>query len=126
MADAPGTLGEAGRRLWDSVLSDVAEGWELDARDVAYLEKACRCADELASLEANIDADGTMVEGSKGQVRVHPAISEARQLRVTLLRLLGAIELSDPSNPERSATAAQQRGRHAARARWERRERIRG
>jgi hypothetical protein len=73
----------------------LAEGWELDARELHLLERACRCADELDDLEAAVDADGVVVKGSRGQASVHPALSEARQLRLVQLRLLGGIQLPD-------------------------------
>jgi hypothetical protein len=36
----------------------------------------------MADLEKTIDRDGTTVDGSKGQPRVHPALVEVRQLRL--------------------------------------------
>jgi P27 family predicted phage terminase small subunit len=111
-------LGAEGKRLWKSIVGDLDEDWRLDARDLAYLAQAARCADELAELKAVIARDGSTVEGSKGQTRVHPAVAEARQLRLTLLRLLGSIEMTDPNAAERNATAAQQQARKAADARW--------
>jgi hypothetical protein len=94
----------------------LGAGWELDARELHLLERACRCADDLAALEAVVDTDGATVKGSRGQTVVHPALSEARQLRLTQARLLGSLELADPA--ERSATPAQARARKAAGARW--------
>jgi P27 family predicted phage terminase small subunit len=114
----PPSLGKAGAELWRSIVRDLADGWELDSRELALLERACRCSDELVRLEAAIDADGITTDGSKGQVRVHPALVEARQLRLTQLRLLGSLELSDPAESVRSATAAQQQARRAAQIRW--------
>jgi hypothetical protein len=100
------------------VLGDLDPGWELDARELHLLGRAARCADELAALEASVDREGATTTGSRGQVVVHPALSEARQLRLTLLRLLSAIELADPRTAGRTATPAQARGRRAAEARW--------
>jgi phage terminase small subunit len=114
----PASLDKAGTELWKSIVGDIAEGWELDSRELALLERACRCSDELVRLEAAIDADGVTTGGSKGQVRVHPALVEARQLRLTQLRLLGSLELSDPAESVRSPTASQKRARRAAEVRW--------
>jgi P27 family predicted phage terminase small subunit len=113
---APKGLADAGKSLWRSILGDLDSGWELDARELYLLERACRCADELAALEAAVDRDGTTVTGSRGQTTVHPALSEARQLRLVQLRLLAAIEVADPA--VRTATPAQARARKAAESRW--------
>jgi P27 family predicted phage terminase small subunit len=117
----PAALDKAGKALWRAIVADLDAGWELDARELHLLERACRCADELAVLEAAVDADGLTVKGSRGQTVVHPALSEARQLRLVQLRLLGAIEMVDPQAAIRSATPAQARGRKAAEARWQER-----
>ncbi len=112
----PTGLGKRGRALWKSIISDLDEDWELDARELHLLERACRCADELRELEAALDADGPTVAGSRGQVTVHPALSEARQLRLVQLRLLSALAL--PDGEARPASASSQRARKAADARW--------
>jgi hypothetical protein len=64
---APEGLGDAGRNLWYSIIGAVAAGNELDERELHSLERACRCADEIALLEAAVDRDGVTVEGSRGQ-----------------------------------------------------------
>ena len=117
----PTGLGRAGARLWRSVLGDLDAGWELDARELHLLRRACRCADELEQLEDVVDRDGATGPGSRGQLVVHPALTEARQLRLTQLRLLSAIEMVDPVEARRSATPAQARARQAAEARWKHR-----
>lgn len=71
----PGDLKAAGKALWKSILADLSEGWELDARELHFLARACRCADELAALEKAVDRDGFTVEGSRGQTTVHPALA---------------------------------------------------
>jgi Phage terminase, small subunit len=104
-----------GRKLWRSVVSDVEDGWQLDAKDLAALAEAGRIADTLDALEKAIKKQGAVVEGSTGQPRVHPAISEANKLRETQHRLLRSIELEAPAE---DATARSRFGREAARARW--------
>ena len=115
---SPRGLGPAGQELWTQVLDDLEEGWELDARELHLLARACRCADEIVALDTAVDRDGHAISGSRGQTVVHPALAEARQLRLTQLRLLSAIEMSDPASTARSATPAQQRARRAAESRW--------
>jgi len=115
---APAGLGAAGKSLWSSILADVGDGWRLDARELHLLARACRTADELEALQAVVDRDGVTVAGSRGQVIAHPALAEARQLRLVQLRLLSALEMVDPQAAKRSATPAQARARRAAEVRW--------
>ncbi len=117
IAAAPKGLKAPGRALWKSILRDLDAGWALDARELYLLERAARCADELADLEAVVDSDGPTVPGSRGQPIVHPALSEARQLRLVQLRLLSPIEMADPAG-DQTPTPASARARRAARQRW--------
>jgi 1,6-anhydro-N-acetylmuramate kinase len=87
-------LGTAGTALWNEILGDVGDGWRLDARELHLLERACRCADELLALQAAVDRDGVTTIGSRGQTVTHPALAEARQLRLVQLRLLSALRWS--------------------------------
>jgi phage terminase small subunit len=112
----PEGLQTAGKALWRAILADIGPGWRLDARELHLLERSCRIEDELRELERVIDAEGLTTAGSRGQTTIHPALSEARQLRLVQQRLLGGIELCDPSDGTRSASAAH--GSRAARARW--------
>jgi phage terminase small subunit len=114
----PEGLGKSGQALWRTIVADVAQGWELDARELHLLRRACRCEDELAELEATVDQHGVTVPGSRGQMTTNPTLSEARQLRIVQLRLLGALELSDPRDVKRTSTPAQARARRAAASRW--------
>jgi len=116
----PPDLQAAGEALWTSIIGDLADGWELDARELHLLHRAARCADEIAALEASIDRDGIVVTGSRGQAATHPAIAEARQLRLTELRLLRDLELEDPATTRSRATPSARRARRAAEARWQR------
>ena len=120
----PARLAPTGKRLWRSIVKDLPPEWELDQRERELLARACRCADELDKLEKTVDREGPTVNGSRGQVVVHPALQEARQLRLVQLRLLSALELSDPA--EGPATPAQARGRRAAETAWKRRRGARG
>jgi hypothetical protein len=98
----PDGLQDAGKALWTEILDEVGEGWTLDARELHLLQRACRCADELADLEQAVDADG----GSRGQPAVHPALAESRQLRLVQLRLLGNIELPGDGRAAKSSQPA--------------------
>lgn len=92
----PPNLADAGVGLWKQVVGDLDDGWSLDARELHLLARACRCQDEMALLEEAVDQDGATCKGSRGQTVVHPALSEARQLRLVQLRLLTSLEVEDP------------------------------
>jgi hypothetical protein len=104
--------------LWKAVTGAVAPGWQLDGRDLHLLERAARCADEIAALETVVDEDGPIVVGSRKQPVAHPALQEARQLRLVEMRLLAAVELRDPAAKFAGASPASRRGAKAAATRW--------
>lgn len=108
---APRSLGPAGKALWRTLVGV----FELDPHELAILEAAARQADVTAELEVVVAEQGTMVIGSKGQQRLHPGVAEARQGRATMATLLGRIDLDVEGHGTPS-----QRGRKAARARWDR------
>ena len=106
-----------GKAVWRRVLADLGDGWELDARELLILESACRQADGNAQLEAAIDADGVTVRGSMGQPRLNAMVTELRQGRLALERLLASLAL--PGDEGAGAqTAAQKRASAAASSRW--------
>ena len=118
MPKTPRGLGKDGRKLWRSILADVADDWELDARDLAFLETACRAADVIAELEATVERDGSMIAGSRGQLIVNPAVAEMRQQRTTQTAALRRVELdAPPSRSNRSAAQLDQLAQ-ARRNRW--------
>ena len=111
----PTGLSAAGRALWRSIVGDLADGMELDARELALLEAACRQADSVAALERAVKRDGAVIRGASGQRRLNGAVTEARQGRVALARLLGELDLAGEQVPQ---TASSQRARRAADSRW--------
>src|SRR4051812_39254076 len=108
----PAGLGAAGRGVWRRILADVGAEWELDARELLILEAAARQADLNRSLETSIEADGVRVAGSAGQPRLNAMVTELRQGRVALERLLASLAL--PAEGGQTFTAAQRRAQAAA------------
>jgi uncharacterized protein with von Willebrand factor type A (vWA) domain len=107
---APDGLQKAGRRVWSGILAE----FDLDERELLVLEQAARQADSVAALEAEIEASGLVNPGSKGQMRLSPTVTELRQARLAVSRLLSDLAL--PDIDEESSTT--RRGRKAAEARW--------
>lgn len=102
---APKGTGPSGKKLWTAVL----EKWVLDAHEMQLLVESCRTVDALDDLQTAVDADGVIVEDRFGAERAHPALVEARQLRVTLARLLAALRLPDGAEGDESAGRRSQR-----------------
>ena len=96
---APAGLGAAGRKLWRSITDDF-EGAE---HETAILEEACRTRVLVATLRDQIETDGLMLPSSQG-MRLHPAVAEVRQQRLTLARLLATLDV--PSLDEDQLPAA--------------------
>ncbi len=86
--EPPSGLRRSGRALWRAVMRD----YELDEHETTILREACRTADSLDSLQALIESDGLMSSTSQGP-RIHPALVEARQQRLTFARLLTALRI---------------------------------
>lgn len=101
----PSELRTSGRALWRAVLED----YELDRHEVTILREACRTADALDGLQALLDADGLMGATSQGP-RIHPALVEARQQRLTFARLLTALRIPAGETEGRTQSRGGTRG----------------
>lgn len=85
---APRGLKAAGKALWGKCIED----FELADHELALLEEACRVRDRIVELDAAVKTDGLMIPSSQGS-RLHPAVTEARQQRLTLARLLATLQI---------------------------------
>jgi hypothetical protein len=87
--------------------------------ELHVLEAACRTADTLARLEAELVDAPLTVAGSMGQLREHPLLAEARQQRIVLARLFGQLKLPDSEEKaERLGVERTHQARKAALERW--------
>jgi hypothetical protein len=84
----PAGASPAGCALWRSVLIE----YELDEHELVLLVEAVRTVSALDELDAVARRDGLLIESSQG-LRAHPAVTEARQLRIALARILAALRL---------------------------------
>ena len=104
----PRGLNAAGRKLW------VAATTEFDWADheLAILEEGCRTRDRIVQLDKTVADDGLMLTSSQGN-RVHPAVAEARQQRLTLARLLVSLGIPalDDLPPSRGVRGFYGKGR---------------
>lgn len=97
---APKGSGPSGRALWRDVLAK----YELEQHELALLREAVRTVDQLDELAGAVAADGAMVDG-----KVNPGLVEARQLRIALARLLGALRLPAGDEEDQAAGRRPQR-----------------
>ncbi|MBF6459814.1 hypothetical protein IU433_12280 [Nocardia puris] len=111
---APSGLRPGGRKLW----ADVIGTYELRPDEVRVLKDACREADLVDALEAQLQGSALLVTGSQGQQVINPLVSEIRQHRGVLSSLLRQLRLPDGNDtPDARSTQA----RDAANARWSKR-----
>jgi hypothetical protein len=70
--------------------------------ELGLLLEACRTSDDLDNLAKVIAADGPMLDG-----KPHPALAEARQLRIVLSRLTASLRVpdEDENRPQRRGAA---------------------
>jgi hypothetical protein len=91
----------SGRELWRQVVSR----YHLDAHELGLLREAVRTLSDLDALADVIARDGHMLPDG----RVHPAVVEARQQRITVARLIAALRLpedaADDNRPQRRGGA---------------------
>lgn len=101
---------EAGRRLWDSVLTE----YELEEHERALLVEAVRTVDLLARLEVIVTEEGPVIDSPQGR-KAHPAAVEGRQQRIALARLLAALRLPAGDEEDRQSGARRPQRRAGAR-----------
>lgn len=100
----PAGLKAPGAKLWESTL----EQYELSDAELAILEEACRCRDRIKQLDRVLDEQGVMAESSQG-IRVHPALTEVRQQRLLLARLMATLSIP-PLDDDALPAARKSRG----------------
>jgi hypothetical protein len=86
----PATLGEPGRRLWQTIMN------EYDIQDAGGLEvlaQICAIQDRVENLKTAIDRDGETIKTRNGP-RAHPALRDELQGRALICRLLERLGLT--------------------------------
>ena len=101
--------GGRGRAFYENVAGE----FELKADEAELLAEVARMLDLLDALREAAE-DGPMIVDAKGNLVVHPALVEARQVREAVRKSLHALALPD----EQGETTRSRSAREAARARW--------
>lgn len=112
---APKGLNADGARLWREMVGKYV--FRID--ELVLLERACRAADRIAEMEAELAEGGVTSRGSMGQTVVHPLIPEIRAhsaLVASLVKQLGVPD--DPAGEAPVATSRSAAARKAAQSRW--------
>lgn len=111
---APSDLGTRAERLWDA----LTDGYEFRPDELVVLEDACREMDIIDRLEDELAISPLMVEGSMGQQVASPLVSELRQHRAVVARLLAQLKIPDESGSGATPLSRSDAARRAANARW--------
>ncbi len=110
----PARLDKAGAALWRRLIG----AYDLDQWELTVVEAACRQADDVARLEALLSAGGLVIAGSAGQPRLAQAVTEVRQGRLALVRLLDTLRLPEDDADGQGRSGRQVRAQRAAQSRW--------
>lgn len=111
---APAGLDARGRRFWTKTI----EVYVLTEGEAELLAECCRTLDRLDTLAAVVAVDGPTATGSTGQVTVHPALTESRNQRLALHRLLAALALPDEDGKATVLSSQSASGKQGAPVRW--------
>lgn len=88
--------------------------YQFNADELEILLEAARQLDLVERLHAIVSADGPMLGD-----RLHPAVTELRQARDLLRKLLGQLAIPDAdADADKSTSARSHKARHAAEVRW--------
>jgi len=97
----PAELKASGRKLWNAVQAE----YELEQHETRLLREMCRAADVLDRLATIVETEGEMLLDRFDQPRIHPALVESRQLKVTYARLSAALRLPAGEEGDHQADA---------------------
>src|ERR1700730_12084163 len=86
----PADVGEAGKKLWRSVMRDMsAAGLAFDARERAMFYRCTKMAERIAAMDRELDGAEPLVPGYLGKgVVSNPILTELRQTEALLAQTL--------------------------------------
>ena len=110
----PSGIGKHGGKFWE----EIAGSFNLRPDELRILEDACREVDLIERIAEELETADLLTMGSMGQLVTSPLVTEIRQHRALLARLLGQLKLPDESGQSRGAADRSTSARAAAVARW--------
>ena len=111
---APAKLGAKARKVW----VETVKVYDLRQDELNALEDACREIDLIDRMEAEVSKGGLIVLGSQKQPVANPLVTEIRQHRMAVQRLLASLKL--PEDPEEAAANRSAQMRAVVSHRWKR------
>lgn len=111
----PAGLQKPGKALWQK----IAGTWELNLAELETLHLACRTADRLAEMEAQVAAEGLTLQGRNGTV-IHPLLAQIRLSTAALDKLIAHLRIPAEEEEPLPMTYRQRQASNAARIRWSR------
>lgn len=83
----PRDLTGSGVELWEK----TTKAFDLEDHELSLLAELCKTMSRISQLDRIADDEGLMQDSSQGR-RVHPALVEARQMRIVFARLASALK----------------------------------
>lgn len=109
----PPDLGPAGVETWES----VARCFRLEDHEAKILHEAAHTADLIAELAADVEREGRTAVTASGSPKLHPAVTEVRQQRIALGKLIASLRLPEaPGSGGRPQRRSQFRGPYGPKA----------
>ena len=94
---APKGLRKAGKQFWQKVLLE----YELsEIHDLERLAMACKCLDDLADIEAQVELDGKFVKNRYGSPVEHPGLKMVRDSRMLFIKIIRELGFDLTTGPE--------------------------
>lgn len=97
--------------LLEELTKDLPTGFEWSENELQLISLAQSQLDDVATLEAALEAEGAVVKGSTGQPRLNPIFTEVRGGRLAAARIISLLKMSTETRPGRGNHT------HAARSR---------
>ncbi len=83
-------------------MQELSDTFDFDPQEMALLRLVAAQLDRIAELDAIVTRDGLVIHGTQGE-RLHPAVTESRQLSLSVARLIATLRLplgGDEEGPE--------------------------
>jgi hypothetical protein len=96
--------------LIDNLTQDLEEGYEWSQNELQLIALAQAQLNDIATLEALLEAEGAITPGSRGQMRLNAVFTEVRGARLAAARIISLLKV-DESKPGRGNRSPAARSR---------------
>ena len=96
--------------LIDDLSKDLEEGYEWSQNELTMISLAQAQLNDIANLEALLEAEGAITPGSRGQMRLNAVFTEVRGARLAAARIISLLKV-DESKPGRGNRSPAARSR---------------